>query len=207
MKLYNSVGPNPQMVRTFAAEIGLKLDRDLELVEVDIMAGENRKADYVARNPGAQLPCLELADGTIIAEITAICEYLSEQQGGSSLIGETPEERAATRMWTRRVDLGVCEPLANGFRFSEGLPLFKERMRCLPEAADGLKAVARDKLAWLNDQLADKDFLCGDRFSMADILLYCFLAFGNTVGQPYDQSLSNLHGWFERVGKRPSISA
>ncbi|MEM9744501.1 MAG: glutathione S-transferase [Pseudomonadota bacterium] len=203
MKLYNSMGPNPQVVRTFAAELGT----ELATVEIDIMAAENRKPDYLARNPRGQLPALELEDGTIIAEITAICEYLDDLKGGTSLIGTTAEERAATRMWTRRVDLGICEPLANGFRFSEGLPIFQDRMPCFPEASEPLKAMARDKLAWLNDQLSGQAFLCGDRFTLADILLYCFLNFGKNVGQPYDEGLEHVHAWFQRVGARPSASA
>src|SRR3546814_4995152 len=66
-------------------------------------------------------------------------------------------------MWTRRVDLKICEPLTNGFRFAEGLPLFESRMRCLPEAAAGLKAVAQDGLRWLDPLIAGRDFIAGDR--------------------------------------------
>ena len=124
MKFYNSIGPNPQVVRMFAAERGI----DLDMIDVDIMAGENRQAEYSAKNPAGQLPCLELDDGTYLAEITAICEYLDDTNPGESLIGATPEERAVSHMWTRRVDLYVCEPLANGFRFAEGLDMFKTRM-------------------------------------------------------------------------------
>ena len=78
-------------------------------------------------------------------EITAICEYLDEQAEGVTLIGDSAEARANTRMWTRRVDLNICEPLTSGFRYSEGLPLFKERMTTIPDAADGLKQIAREK--------------------------------------------------------------
>src|SRR6185436_19317714 len=101
------------------------------------------------KNPAGQLPCLELDDGSYLSEITAICEYLDEKRPQPPLIGTTPEERAATRMWTRRIDLNIVEPMANGFRFAEGLPLFKDRIRCIPQAADDLKAIAREKLAWL----------------------------------------------------------
>ncbi|MEM1231557.1 MAG: glutathione S-transferase N-terminal domain-containing protein, partial [Pseudomonadota bacterium] len=158
MKLHNSMGPNPQVVRMFAAEIGA----ELELIDVDIMAAENRKEPYLSKNPGGQLPCLELDDGTTLAEITAICEYLDERQGHTDWVGTTPEARATTRMWTRRVDLGICEPLANGFRYSEGLPIFKDRMITLPEAAEGLKSIARDKLAWLDGQMAGREYIDGD---------------------------------------------
>ena len=122
MKFYNSLGPNPQVVRMFAAESGMTLNT----VEVDLMAGENRQDDYLVRNPAGQLPCMELDDGSHISEILAICEYLDEMNSGGTLIGDTPEERANTRMWTRRIDLNICEPLANGFRFSEGIDLFRD---------------------------------------------------------------------------------
>ncbi len=149
MKLYKSIGPNPRVVRMFLAEKGVTLDE----IEVDLRGGENRQAPYnVEVNPAGQTPALQMDDGSCLAEITAICEYLEERHPSPPLIGSTPEERAATRMWTRRVDLKICEPMANGFRYAEGLPLFKDRLRCLPEAADGLKAVAKDGEAWMESQ-------------------------------------------------------
>jgi len=203
MKLINSVGPNPHVVRMFAAERGIKL----EMETLDIMAGQNRQSDYLKKNPAGQSPCLELDNGSYLSEITAICEYLDEKFPGQSLVGGTPEQRAETRMWTRRVDLGICEPLANGFRFSEGLPLFKDRMVTVPEAADGLKRIAQDRLKWLDQQIAGKQFLCGDRITLADVLLYCFLAFGNAVGQPLNPENKNVKAWFDRMAARPSASA
>ena len=204
MKLYNSMGPNPHVVRMFAAEVGA----DLQLEDVDLMSGANRQADYLQINPAGQLPCLEMDNGERIAEITAICEYLDEVSAGPSLIGETPEERANTRMWTRRVDLNICEPLANGFRYAEGLPIFKDRMITIPEAAEGLKSIAREKLAWLNDLMDDgREFVGGSKISLADVLLYCMLAFGNQVGQPFDESLSNIKPWFDRMAARASAAA
>ena len=203
MKLYNSMGPNPHVVRMFAAEKGVQLT----LEDVDIMAGENRQSAYGEINPAGQLPCLELDDGTRVSEITAICEYLDEVGDGPSLIGESAAERAVTRMWTRRVDLNICETMANGFRYAEGLPIFKDRMITIPEAADGLKQIAREKLEWLNGLMDGREFIAGDQISLADILLYGFLAFGNTVGQPFDQNLSNIKPWFDRMAARPSASA
>jgi glutathione S-transferase len=187
----------------YAAELGC----DLELVEIDLRGGENRQADYLARNPAGQLPALELVSGEIIAEVTAICEYLDEH-ASISLIGDNATERAQTRMWTRRVDLAICEPLLNGFRYSEGLPLFQDRMITVPEAAPGLKRVAQDRLAWLNEQLADgREFIVGSRFSLADVFLYCMLAFGNRIGQPIDPAHTHVQGWFDRIEARGSAKA
>ena len=203
MKLYNSVGPNPRVVRMFAAEKGI----DLTKQEVDIRGGENRQGDYLKVNPAGQCPALELDDGLVLTEITAICEYLEEKQPDPPLVGRTAEERAETRMWTRRVDLGIVEPLANGFRFSQGLKMFENRMRCLPEAADGLKACAQDKLAWLDAQMEGRTFVAGERMTLADVLLFCFLDFGRQVKQPLNPELKNVNAWFERMAARPSAAA
>jgi glutathione S-transferase len=134
MKLYQSVGPNPRAVKMFIAEKGM----DVERVAVDLMGGENRREPYLKVNPAGQTPALELDDGSCVTEITAICEYLEEKQPEPALIGRTAEERAKTRMWLRRIDHKICEPMANGFRFGEGLQLFQNRLRCVPEASPGL---------------------------------------------------------------------
>lgn len=201
MKLFTGMGPNPRVVVIAIAELGA----EVELEEVDLMTGENRQEAHLARNPSGQLPTLQLDDGSYLAEITAIVEYLDEKTGGS-LIGSTAEERAETRMWTRRIDLGICENLANGFRFAEGLELFKDRLHCIPQAAEDLKAVVQEKLAWLEGLMDGKDFICGDRFTLADILLFSFLEFGASVGQPLDSKCERLQAWYTRVAARPSIA-
>ena len=203
MKLFNSVGPNPKVVRMFMAE----LDMECERQEVDLMGGENRQEAFLKINPTGTCPALEMDDGSILSEVTAICEYLAEREGGSSLVGESSEDRAATRMWTRRIDLGIIESLTNGFRYSEGLPMFKDRMQTIPEAADGLKSIAQEKITWLDGQLAGRDFICGERFSLADIMLFCFLEFGAQVGQPLNEANANIMAWYERVAGRPSSAA
>lgn len=203
MKLYTSIGPNPRVVKMFLAEKGMTVD----LVEVDLRGSENRQAPYSTTvNRAGQTPALQLDDGSTVTEITAICEYLEEVRPSPPLIGMTAEERAATRMWTRRADIKVCEPLANGFRYAEGLALFESRMRCLPEAAPGLKLVARDGLEWFENEFKGP-WIAGDRFTLADILLFAFLDFGAQVGQPLDPGFAKLTAWFERVKARPSAAA
>lgn len=204
MRLYNSIGPNPRVVRMFMAEKGI----DIPKVEVDLMTGENRGTEHLKRNPHGQMPTLELDDGSFLAEILPICEYLEEKHPSPALIGSTPEERAKTRMWTRRVDLNICEPMANGFRFSEGLPLFKDRIYTAPEAANSLKAMAQNRLKWLDGQMGDgRTFVAGDKVSLADVLLYCFVDFGGQVGQPLNPEFQNLIAWFARMKARPSTAA
>jgi len=206
MKLYNSVGPNPKVVRMCLAELNLSV----ETIEVDLMGGENRQATYLKVNAAGQCPALALDDGTIVTEITAICEYLSEHtdsRKNNDLIGTNPKDRAETRMWTRRIDLNIVEPLTNGFRFAEGLPLFKDRLRTMPQAAEDLKILAQERITWLDGLLEGKSFVCGERFTLADILLFCFLEFGAQVGQVLNTDNKNIMAWYERVQSRASASA
>ena len=203
MKLFNSMGPNPHVVRMFIAEMGI----DIETIEIDLMGGENRQNSYLKKNPSGQLPALQLDDDSFLAEITVICEYLDEMNGHTDLIGTNPQERAETKMWTRRIDLQILEPLTNGFRYAEGYDLFKDRLHLIPDAANDLKAIAQERLTWLDKQLEGKEFICGDRFSLADIMFYCFLNFGSTVGQPINQDNTNIVSLYEKIGMRESSSA
>jgi glutathione S-transferase len=204
MKFYNSIGPNPRMVRMFMAEKGFEVPK----VEVDLLAGENRKESFLKLNPAGQLPALELDDGSVLAEITAICEYVDEvKKDTPSLIGDTPAERGVTRMWTRRIDLNIAEPGANGFRYAEGLKLFQNRIRCIPAAADDLKATSREWLVKLDGMMGEKPFVTGNKITMADLLLFAFLDFAKGVGQPLDPANKTLTTWFGRMKARPSAAA
>ena len=198
-RLYDSLGMNPRTVRFFLLEKGIDLQRH----EVDLLGAENRQPDYLRLNPAGQTPALELADGTIISEVPAICELLEEIHPEPPLIGRTAKERAVTRMWWRRVELNIGLPMVHGFYFSEALELFRSRTRCLPEAADGLKERGRDGMRWING-LIERDWLAGDRFTVADICLYCYIDQLCEVGQPIPEDCTTLKRWFDRVGSRPA---
>ncbi len=203
MRLYNSLGPNPRCVRMFMAEKGITLPT----IELDILGAENRRPPYTDKNPGGQMPALELDNGSVLGETVAICEYLEDKHPQPALIGTTPEEKAETRMWQRRVELNITENLYNGFRYAEGLQMFKDRMHCLPEAAAGLKAIVQEKLEWLDKLTAGKSFIVGERFTLPDIILYVALDFGSGVGQKIDPKLKHLTAWFARANARPSATA
>jgi glutathione S-transferase len=203
MKLYDSIGPNPRVIRMFLAEKGL----GLPVQTVDLAAGENREPPHLARNPHGQMPTLELDDGSHISETVAICEYIEETHPTPALIGTTPQERAESRMWRQRIDLNICQHIANAYRFGRGLKRFETRIVCVPEAVDGLKKIVADRLHWLDDQIAGKAFICGERFTLADIKLYCWLDFAGQVGQPWDQANTNIVAWFARVSARESTKA
>lgn len=203
MKLYTSLGPNPRILRMFMLERGVELPE----VDMDIIGGENLSDDYRALNPSAQSPCLVLDDGMVLAEVTAIAAYLDETSEGASLIGETAEERAETRMWCRRLDGRILEPMTLAFRSAEGMPIFENRYHVIPHAADDLKATVQENFAWLDALMASKQYLCGERFTLADIELYCFAEFGAAIGQSIPADCANLQAWFARVAERSSAAA
>ena len=200
MKVLNSFGPNPRMLRMFMLEKNISID----FVEHDLMGAENRTHAYLAKNPGGQLPSLELDNGDVIAETVVICDYLEDLYPDPPLIGNSAEERAEARMWNRRIEQKITENMYAGFRYAEGLQLFENRMRCLPEAADGLKAAGQDGLAWLDTQMAGKEFICGNRITISDLVLYCCTDFASGVGQAIDAKLEIITAWFSRIEGRTS---
>ena len=176
-------------------------------MEIDLRGGENRREPYLQKNPAGQSPALELDDGTVLAEVTAICEYFDEITPGPSLIGSTPEERAETRMWTRRVDLNIVEPMGNGFRFGAGLKMFQNRVHCIPQAADDLQQIAQEKLTWLDGLIAGRTFVCGEHLTLADILLFSFVDFFDGMKQPINQANTTIVAWHARMKARASAAA
>ena len=203
MKLLNSFGPNPRMVRMFLLEKNITLP----FVNVDILAGESRKSPYLEKNPVGQTPSLQLDDGRVIAETVVICEYLEEQHPAPALIGTNALERAEARMALRRMELNATEYLYNGFRFGAGLELFKDRVRCLPDAAEGLNAKGADGLKLADSLLKGQTFLCGNRLTIGDLVLYCCVDFCASAGFKVSADLTNLNAWLERINGRPSASA
>ena len=204
MKLYTSTGPNPRIVKMALAEKGLAPER----IVIDLRGGENRQPDFLALNPAGQLPVLVSDDGRIIPETVAICEYLEEIHPTPPLIGTTTAERTETRVALRRVEQAYVTPMLGAFRYGPGLEIFKNRMRCLPEAAEGMAAQARDGEAWLETLLGSKPYLTGDRFTLADLVLYCMMDFAaERAGLARDPAHDNLAGWFDRVKARPSAEA
>jgi glutathione S-transferase len=203
MKLLDSFGPNPRMVRMFMLEKGISVPNQ----QHDLLGAENRKPPYTNKNPAGQLPALELDNGTVIGETVAICEYLDEVNPGNSLVGNNAEERAISRMWQRRVELNITEFIYNGFRYAEGFELFKDRLHVIPEAAPGMKAGGQRNLKWLDGLIGGRDYICGSQIRLADIILYCCLDFAAGVGQPLNPELKNVNAWFKRMEARPSAKA
>ena len=199
VRLFDSFGIGPRIARFFLLEKGIEIPR----YEVDIMLGENRDEAYLKLNPSGQTPALELEDGTVIAELPVICEYVEEASPGRPLIGATALDRAVARMWWRRVEMNICQPMIHGFYFGEGLEMFRTRTRCIPEAAEGMKERGRDGMRWL-DELLTGQWIAGTTFTVADIFLYGYLDQLADKGQPIPDDCVRLRAWLERVAERPA---
>ncbi|OCX68096.1 glutathione S-transferase [Acidithiobacillus thiooxidans] len=200
MLLYDAHSPAPRCLRMFILEKHLTIPS----ITIDVFAGENRGEPFLSLNPAGQTPALQLDDGRVLAEAVAIAEYLEEENPQIALIGTTAIERTETRQWWRRVELNITEFIHNAYHYAEGLERFKDRIPVAPEAADGLKRVARDRTAWLDSIFGNGPYLCGQRFTAADIWLYVWLDFADSVGQPFDHALPHLGPWFNLVSTRPS---
>ena len=203
MLVYDAKSPAPRCLRMFLLEKQLQLPA----ARVDVFAGENRLPPFLAINPAGQTPALLCDDASTLSEAVAIAEYLEELHPLPALIGSTPEQRAQTRQWWRRVELNITEFIHNAYHYAEGLPRFESRIPVLPEAAAGMKWVAQDRLRWLDEMFGVGPYLCGERFSAADIWLYVWLDFALTVDQPFDRTLPHIGPWFELVGARASAAA
>ncbi|WP_299505864.1 glutathione S-transferase [uncultured Roseobacter sp.] len=205
MKIYDVEGfPNPARVRIALAEKGAT-DK-VEFVPVDVMGGEHRTDAFKAKNPDAGVPCLELADGSHISQCTAITEYIDRHFEGASLTGETPKERAQISMMNLRAENGLLNAVGTYFHHATpGLGPDLETYQCA-EWGSKQKEVAGETMTYLDEVLADNEYLAGNAFSIADITAFAGLAFADLAKVEIPESLSNLIAWREKVAARPSIA-
>jgi len=194
--------PNPRRVRIFLAEKGIEVERR----HIDIMQEEHKTPDMVARNPFMRIPILELDDGTCISEAMAICRYFEALHPEPPLFGSTPLEIAMIDMWQRRVELQLMHPVAFAFRHSHPKMAHLE----VPQIKQwGEVNVGRIKamLDLLNDELAARQFIAGDNFSVADIDALCAVDFMRVARVSLTDEHSHLRRWHDEVSARPSATA
>ncbi len=201
MKLYESPSPNARRVHVFMAEKGI----DCERVAVDIRAGENIQAEYLAKNPAGRVPLLELDDGTYIGESVAICRYLEGLHPEPNLFGDSPLASAKVEMWQRRAEMNFMAEVAGAFRNITGF--FKDRETCVKEWGEVCAEKAPRALTMFDNQLAGSAYLAGDQFSIADITLCIALDFARQVKVVTLPELANLDRWYAEVSQRPSFAA
>ncbi|NNC46805.1 MAG: glutathione S-transferase family protein [Sphingomonas sp.] len=203
MLFYDSPNPapNPRRVRILAAEKGI----DLPSQEVSIPAREQKAPEFTAKNPRGQTPILELDDGTVIAESVAIMRYLEALHPDPPLFGSTALEIAEIEMWNRRAEMILMLPVGavwvHTHPFTAALPgrnaEWGEANR--PRVAEAMK--------FFDASLANREYLAGDSFSAADILLLSTVDFAKFVGLEMPDGCGNLAAWHERVSSRPSATA
>jgi len=204
MKLYNTPmpAPNPRRVRIFLAEKGVSVP----LVDVALTNGEHKAPEHVARNSLGQTPVLELEDGTCLSETVAICRYLERLHPEPALFGRTALEEAQVEMWVRRVEFQLMGPAGNFWRHAHPftarvvVPQYKE----FGEANRGAYERA---LMWLDGELAGRDFVAGEVFTMADICALSTVDFADWTGLKVPEAAWNVRAWHAQVSARGSSGA
>jgi len=202
MKMYDFVGaPNPKKVRVYLAEKGIKVPCE----QVNIMTGDNRQPDFLAKNPAGGLPVLELDDGSHLSESLAIMEYLEELHPNPPMIGTTPQERAQVRSIERYAELGVLSRV--GTIFQNTSPFLAGRLKQVPEAAESAKGMLDASLAVLDAKIGSNPFVAGSRPTIADCTLLAALGFAEFAQVQIDPKFRNIHRWYEAFKQRPSAAA
>ena len=202
MKLYDlKAGMNPRRVRIFLAEKGI----EVPMVDVDMMKGENATPEFLALNPLGKLPVLELDDGTILTESMAICRYFEELHPEPPLFGRDALERAKVEMWNRRMELEIAYPMTQVFQ--HGYEFWKDRITQVPAFGEVCREKLRDRMNWLDGELADRNYIAGDSYTVADITAQCGLLMGKAVDMRIPETLANLSRWYESVVSRPTARA
>ncbi len=202
MKIYEfAQAPNPRRVRVFLAEKGINVPYQ----QVNIGAGENRTPEFLKINPMGGLPVLELDDGTRIAESVAICRYFEGLHPEPNLFGKGALESATVEMWNRRMEFEVLANTAGAFRNTSDF--FKGRIPQVKEYGELCRAAALKRLEWLNEELANREFIAGNRFTIADITALIGIDFGRLTGIKILPEQKNLARWHQAVSSRPSAKA
>jgi glutathione S-transferase len=203
MKLYDTpLAPNPRRVRWFMAEKGID---DIEVVTLNLIAGEHKTPEYLAKVGLANVPALELDDGTTISESVAICRYLESRYPEPNLFGRTPEETAVIEMWMRRAEMMVATPLMLGVRHTHPALAALEQQN--PEIAEYNKAAGLRALKVLDRRLADHEWLAAERLTIADIVAFIGLDFGRMIKLAPPPELTNVARWAEAMRSRPAAKA
>lgn len=203
MKLFDGgKAPNPRRVRVFLAEKGI----EVPLVPVDMGAMGHRSDEIAQRNPLRRLPVLELDDGTIITESVAICRYFEELHPEPALFGRGALGKALVEMWQRRMELTLLNCVAQAFRHIH--PAMKEwEVPQVAEWGEANKPKAVEFLRMLDDELAGREFVAGDAYSIADITGLIAVDFMKPARIQLPEELGNVMRWYKAVSARPSAAA
>ena len=204
MKLYTSHrAPNPRRVRWVMAEKGIE---DVEVIEVDILAGEHKTPEYRSRVGVPHLPSLTLDDGTTISESIAIGRYLESLYPEPNLFGHDAREQAVVEMWTRRAEFYLANPIMLSVRHSHPALAALEATQ-LPQVAEYNRVAAERFMKTLDRHLAEREFMALDRFTIADIVAVVGLDFARLVRYRPPEEFAHLARWLEACRARPAAKA
>jgi glutathione S-transferase len=202
VKLYDSkAAPNPRRVRVFLAEKGV----EVPTVQVDIATQENRKPPFLALNPLGGVPVLELDDGRFLAESVAICRYFEEIHPDPPLMGVDAADRGWVEMWNRRMEHELLSAVSGAFQNTHAF--FEGRIEQVPAYGEICKRKFAARLEWLDGELAERAFVAGDCYTIADITALTAIDFARVVKLRITPEQKNLQRWHESVSARPSAAA
>ncbi|MFT5643696.1 MAG: glutathione S-transferase [Janthinobacterium sp.] len=206
MKIYEFKGfPNPARVRIALAE--KNLTGQVEFIQVNVPGGEHKQPAFLAKNQFATVPLLELDDGTMITECTAITEYIDHLDGQPTLTGQSPKERAVVHMMQRRAEINLLDAMTGYFHHAT--PGLGPDLEAYQNQDWGQKSRERAiaGMHYFDHLLSGQTYLAGENFSMADITAFTGLAFGDFAKITVPDSCTNLKRWRAQVAARPSIAA
>lgn len=196
-----AAAPNPRRVRVFAAEKGIRIPS----VTVDLRAGDHRKPEFLKKNPSGKIPVLELDDGTCIPESIAICRFLEAAHPEPNLFGRVALESAHIEAANRQLEFELLGPIGVVWRNSDFFAKAFPGRRQIPDARAEAEDAVRAFYARLDGELADRAFLAGSRFTVADITGLCVIDFAREwIDLSPDPVLASLWRWHGEVSARPS---
>ena len=191
MKLYGAPNPapNPRRVRIFLAEKGIELPE----TPISLMTGEHKSPEHIARNSRGQVPTLVLDDGVAISETVSICRYFEELHPEPCLFGATP------------IEFNLMAPVGNFWRHAH--PRTAALLTQFKDFGESNRAAYASVLKWLDGELADRPFLAGQTYTMADICALTTIDFASWIGLAMEGDIPNVTAWHARVTARPSAQA
>ncbi|QUD89742.1 glutathione S-transferase [Phenylobacterium montanum] len=203
MKLFDSRrAPNPRRVRWFMAEKGID---DIEIIDVDLFGGQHKQLEYLQKFGAANVPALEMDDGTAITESVAICRYLESVYPEPNLFGRDAKETAIIEMWSRRAEMLVATPLMMAVRHSH--PALAALETQIPEIAENGRQSGARGLKLIDRRLAESEFIAADRVTIADILAATAIDFARMARFKPPEELVNVRRWYDAMMARPAAQA
>jgi glutathione S-transferase len=171
-----------------------------------LMAGHLRTPEFSKINPFQRVPVLVLDDGTAISESMAICRYFEELNPEPNLFGSGAKGRALVEMWNRHMELGLLFNVAGAFRHGHPAMAHLETPQ-IKDFSEACKPKAQAILVMLDNELANRRYVAGDAYSVADITALCAVDFMRPARIQRPPGLANLERWYAEVSSRPSAKA